>query len=277
MPSPISKSFPQAAWWHSAACLLIALSVNFPVHAEENATQAPPPAPQQDAPVDIAKRLDPTDFKNRFDVRGEYVDYGTATQFAVVPRVEYAFSKTLAMRAEMPVLRYDPNNAAAADGYGNLQTRLAWRAARTEGYAMVVGSELVLDTASNAMLTSGKNVVAPFVFWAIDLPSVKSVFFPYFQYGFSAGGDSSREDVKFSNLRTSLLTRWPDRMYSFVEVSYWFDHERSDRYSSNIKAELGRFFTPKTGFYLRPGTGMSGTNERLGMKWSMEVGMRHFF
>jgi hypothetical protein len=258
--------------------ILLAVMLSPVTHAQESATQRPPEPKPAETNVDVTKRIDPTDFKHRFDLRSEYVDYGAASMMAVVPRVEYAFSNSLAVRAEIPVLRYDTGSTAgAADGIGNLQTRLAWRAVRGDGYAMVVGSELSLNTASDARLGSGKNVVAPFAFWAIDLPAMKSVFFPYLQLAKSVGGDSAREDVRFTNFRTSLLTRWPARTYSFVEVSYWFDHEHGNRYSSAIKAELGKFVSPKTGFYLRPGTGMSGTDERLGMKWSMEVGMRHFF
>ena len=256
----------------------LAIAVSSLSFAEETKTQPTPETRPAEANIDVAKRIDPTDFKHRFDLRSEYVDYGTASMMTLVPRAEYAFSNSLAVRAEIPILRYDPGSSdPAANGVGNLVTRLAWRATRSEGYAMVVGSELSLDTASNANLGSGKHVLAPFAFWAIDLPAMKSVFFPYIQYGSSLGGDASREDVRYTNLRTSLLTRWPARTYSFVEVNYWFDHERSNRYSSYAKAELGRFVSPKTGFYLRPGAGMSGTNERLGMKWSMEIGMRHFF
>ena len=256
----------------------LAIAISPMALAEQTATQQTPDPRPADASLDVAKRIDPTDFKNRFDLRSEYVDYGTASLMTLVPRVEYAFNNALAIRAELPVLRYDPGSSdPAASGVGNLQTRLAWRAARGQGYAMVVGSELSLDTTTNANLGSGKHVLAPFAFWAIDLPAMKSVFFPYVQLGRSVGGDGSREDVNYTNIRTSLLTRWPARTYSFIEVNYWFDHERSNRYSSFAKAELGRFVLPKTGFYLRPGAGMSGTNERFGMKWSMEIGMRHFF
>lgn len=257
--------------------LALALVISPLAFAEESATQPVPETKPPEASVDVAKRIDPTDFKHRFDLRSEYIDYGTASMTLLVPRVEYAFSNSLALRAELPVSRYDAGSSDPASGIGNLLTRLAWRATRSEGYAMVVGSELILDTASNAALGSGKNVIAPFAFWALDLPAMKSVFFPYVQHGRSVSGDSSRQDVHYTNLRTSLLTRWPARTYSFIEVNYWFDHERSNRYSSNVKAEVGKFVSPKTGFYLRPGTGMSGTNERLGMKWSMEIGMRHFF
>ncbi len=259
--------------------LVLALALTPGARAEESVIKVPPAeARPADANMDVAKRIDPTDFKNRFDLRSEYIDYGTASSYTVTPRGEYAFSNALALRVELPVARYDTGTGTATDqGIGNLLTRLAWRAVRGEGYAMVTGSELILNTASEANLGNGKNVVAPFAFWSIDIPAAKSVFFPYIQHGRSYSGETSREAVHYTNLRTSLLTRWPSKVYSFVEVSFWFDHERSNSYSSNIKAEVGRFFTPKTGFYIRPGTGMSGTDNRLGVKSTMEIGMRHFF
>ena len=245
---------------------------------EPSAQARPAEARPADASRDVTKRIDPTDFKNRFDLRSEYIDYGTASSYAITARGEYAFTNALALRVELPVARYDTGTGTATDqGIGNLLTRLAWRAVRGQGYAMVMGSELNLNTASDANLGNGKNVLAPFAFWSIDIPAAKSVFFPYIQYGRSYSGETSREAVHYTNLRTSLLTRWPSKVYSFVEVSYWFDHERSNSYSSNIKAEVGRFLTPKTGVYIRPGSGLSGTDNRLGVKTTMEIGMRHFF
>lgn len=251
--------------------------------AEESAIQSPNQAATAPAPapatstVDIAKRIDPTDFKNRFDLRSEFVDYGTASVQTLVPRFEYAFCKSLGFRTELPIARYDPATGGASAGIGNLLTRVAWRALRTDDYSVVVGSELTFDTASSAALGSGKHVLGTFAFAAIDLPQAKSVFFPYIQYGKAIGGDASREDVQYTNLRASVLTRWPAKTYSFVEYSYFIDHERSNVASSQIKAELGQFVLPKTGFYVRPGTGLTGTDQRLGMRWSLEFGIRHFF
>ncbi|MBM3336534.1 MAG: hypothetical protein FJY60_02400 [Betaproteobacteria bacterium] len=225
----------------------------------------------------MAKRIDPTDFKNRFDLRSEFNQYATASNQLIIPRFEYALSKSLGFRTELPVSRYDPADGGASAGIGNLLTRIAWRAVRNDDYALVVGSELTFDTASNANLGSGKHVLAPFVFAAIDLPQAKSVFFPYIQYGKAIGGDASREDVNYTNMRGSLLTRWPDKMYSFIEYSYWIDHQHSNVTSSQVKAEVGKFLLPKTGFYVRPGTGLSGTDQRFGVHWSLELGLRHFF
>jgi hypothetical protein len=261
--------------------LFVGLAVQLSVQAEESAIQSPNQAAAAPAPVastvDIAKRIDPTDFKNRFDLRSEFVDYGTASMQTLVPRFEYALSKSLGFRTELPIARYDPATGGTSAGIGNLLTRVAWRALRTDDYSVVVGSELTFDTASSAALGSGKHVLGTFAFAAIDLPQAKSVFFPYIQYGKAVGGDASREDVQYTNLRASMLTRWPAKVYSFVEYAYWIDHHNADRASSQIKAELGKFILPKTGFYVRPGTGLSGTDLRYGMQWSFELGMRHFF
>jgi hypothetical protein len=248
-----------------------------PAQAKDSAVSEAQAVPVPASSVDIAKRIDPTDFKNRFDLRSEYVEYSNATMQTIVPRVEYAMSKSLGFRVELPLLRYDPASSGDSTGIGNLLTRVAWRAMRTEAYAVVVGSDLSFDTATSPTLGSGKHVLAPFAFAAIDLPQAKSVFFPYIQYGKAVGGDANRDDVRLSNVRASILTRWPAKTYSFIEYSYWIDHQNANRASSQIKAELGQFILPKTGFYVRPGTGLTGTDGPLGMQWSLEFGMRHFF
>jgi len=257
--------------------LLLMLVFLSSARAEEGAIQQPAPPTPAAATTDVAKRIDPTDFKNRFDIRTEFNQYATASNQIIVPRLEYALSKSVGLRTELPIGRYDPAVGAASTGIGNLLTRIAWRAVRSEDFALVVGSELTFDTASSTALGSGKHVLAPFAFGAVDLPQAKSVFFPYIQYGKAIGGDSSREDVNFTNIRGSLLTRWPNKVYSFVEYSYWINHQRANVASSQIKAELGQFILPKTGFYVRPGTGLSGIDQRYGMHWSLEFGIRHFF
>ena len=259
--------------------ILVIMAFSSCAKAEEGAIQNPSPAaaPPASTSADVAKRIDPTDFKNRFDLRSEFNQYATASNQLIIPRFEYALSKSLGFRTELPVGRYDPTTGGASSGIGNLLTRIAWRAVRNDDYALVVGSELIFDTASDAKLGSGKHVLAPFAFAAIDLPQAKSVFFPYIQYGKAIGGDASREDVNYTNVRGSLLTRWPDKVYSFIEYSYFIDHQRSNVTSSQIKVEVGKFILPKTGFYIRPGTGLSGTDQRLGLHSSVELGLRHFF
>lgn len=247
--------------------------------AQETPTQRP--FPPEVSPVsdnaDIAIRIDPTDFKNRFDFRYEFNQYTNASYQSIVPRFEYALNKSLALRAELPIARYDLTDDGSSSGIGNLLTRVAWRAVRNGDYALVVGTDLTFDTASSANLGSGKNVLAPFAFVAIELPRAKSQFFLYTQRGKAIGGDINRQDVDYSNVRGSLLSRLPERVYTFLEYSYWIDHHNGGVSSSQIRTEVGKFFFPKTGFYIRPGAGLTGSDKQFGLRWSLEFGVRHFF
>ena len=205
-----------------SASLLVA-----PVHAQtENgaATQAASDA--------IVKRLDPTDFTTRFEMRNEYQDLqGGGNINLLIPRIDYAVSSALSLRVETPIVSSDPNTADnnGESGFGNLLFRASYRAARGEGYALVVGAELILDTASKDSLGMGKDILSPLAFASIDLPGLDSVFFPFIQYYGTIGGDDARRDVNYTSIKPVLLTRWPNRIYTVVEPNFIIDHERADR------------------------------------------------
>lgn len=283
LPPPLylHKALSQICWRFFPFFLVSLTTLFFSIstRAQETAQQRPipPGLPPASGNTDIVKRIDPTDFKNRFDLRYEFNQYATASHQLIVPRFEYAFSKSLAIRTELPIARYDLTDGGASSGIGNLLVRVGWRAIRDVDYALVVGTDLTFDTASNPTLGSGKHVLAPFAFVAFELPQVKSQFFSYVQHGKAVGGDMNRQDVDYTNIRGSLLSRLPDKVYTFVEYSYWIDHHNSNVTSSQIKFEAGKFFLPKTGFYIRPGAGLSGTEKQFGSRWSLELGMRHFF
>jgi hypothetical protein len=237
-------------------------------------------AQDTDQAAAFARRIDPTDFKHRFDLRNEYYDLpGGAYTNLLVPRGEYAFTRALSLRVELPIVTYSSGapGTNTDTGIGNLVTRMAWRAARTDRYAVVVGTEVMFDTASKDNLGQGKNVIAPLAFVAIELPQFNSIFFPYIQHYRSVSGDDARPDIHYTNPRLSLLTRYPKRTYTFVESSFFIDHEHSDRVGATLRAELGRFFTPNTGLYVRPGVGLYRNDLPQVFNWGLDVGMRHLF
>ncbi|MBM3338232.1 MAG: hypothetical protein FJY60_11230, partial [Betaproteobacteria bacterium] len=54
-------------------------------NAEDSVIKEPVPESKPLEPaMDVAKRIDPTDFKHRFDLRSEYIDYGTASMMLIV-------------------------------------------------------------------------------------------------------------------------------------------------------------------------------------------------
>jgi hypothetical protein len=99
-----------------------------------------------------AARLDPTDFRTRLDFRNRYLaPQSGGHRDLLTSRLDYAFSKTLAIRIDLPYVHSDLNNPRTAPdtGVGDLSARVNYRALRTENYALVVGSEFQFDTAAS--------------------------------------------------------------------------------------------------------------------------------
>jgi hypothetical protein len=251
--------------------LTLALQLATPTVNAQNAAERPADS--------VTQRLDPTDFKSRVETRYEYqsLQSGGVKQL-IVPRYEYAFSKALALRLEVPYVVNEPAGSGVDDehGVGDVQIRPAWRIVRGEGFAVVAAAEITLDTASDDGLGTGKNVVAPLAFASIGLPRLQSVLFPFAQQIVSIGGDDDRSDINTTLLRLGLLTRWPNRFYTFLEPSLYIDWERDQRTGFTLELEIGRLMNRQLAIWARPGAGVWGDKLPVIYDWNFEVGFRYF-
>jgi hypothetical protein len=196
----------------------------------------------------------------------------------VVPRYEHAFSKELALRLEVPyVFDASPQSGVADEhGVGDAMIRPSWRALRGDGYAAVLAAEIYLNTASEDRLGSGKNVVAPLAFVSIDVPGLNSVVFPLAQQFVSVSGDEDRKDVNTTLLRLGVLSRWPNRFYTYLEPSFYLDWERDRHTGFTLELELGRLMNRNLALWARPGVGVWDDDLPYIYNWNFEVGFRYF-
>ena len=255
------------------AALLLALAT---ASAAAQTTERQPAAGGGDA---LKILSDPSDFRSRFELRNEYAaTQGGGSANALVPRLEYAYTPALAFRLELPFVTSDPNRpgTSQSSGLGDAVVRVAWRPVRTADYSLVTVAEFSVPTAENSQLGIRRYVFKPSAYWVKDVPRYKSTLFPYVQQFWAFGGTSDY-DINTTLLRLSVLTRLPNRSYSFVESSVYVDWERSGRTGATFEVELGRFFTKTTGLYLRPGIGLWGDNIPPVYDWNFEVGLRYFF
>ena len=225
-------------------------------------------------------RSDALEFRMRGELRDEYVDYqqGGGSNM-VVPRLDYAVTPAFSLRLETPLVTSGPELAGESNqsGFGDLLLRGSYRVSRGPGYAVVVGAEAILDTASKDSLGYGKQILAPLVYASIEVPRCRSVLFPFAQRFFTVGGDDSRRDVDYTLLKAAMLTRWPDRLYTVVEPQVVVDHERADRVGAMLEVEGGRFLDRRTTVFARPGVGLHGDDLPQVYNWSFKVGVRHTF
>jgi hypothetical protein len=222
----------------------------------------------------------PTDFRTYVQIRDEYQGLkGDGYLNIIVPRFEYAVNSSVALRLETPYATYYPGGPGAerVSGQSDMLARAAWRALQRDGFALFVGSDVIFDTADNAQLGFGKTIVAPLAYAAVDLAH-DSVFFPSIQHYFSVAGPASRANVSYTTVKPSLLTRWPNRTYTYLEPQFTIDWERNDKVGLTVELELGKLVTNSTAAWIRPGVGVINQYELFQVyDWNLEVGMRYIF
>jgi hypothetical protein len=236
--------------------------------------------PQEVSPSkSIVTSVDPTDFFTRIVVRNEYRSLQSGREMNLfVPRLEYAFSKTFQVWLETPFVhaKSDDPGVASEMGLGDILLRGAIRAARGERYAVVVGAEVIFDTASEPMLGTGNYQFAPLVFASIEVPRFRSTLFPFYQHYFSIAGDNS-PDINYASIRPSvILTKWPNRFYTVIDPNFFIDFERDMDSGMMLEFEIGRGVSENVTVWIRPGVGVYGDIPRV-YDWNLEGGIRYYF
>ncbi len=192
----------------------------------------------------MVTRIDPTDFFTRLVVRNEYRSLQSGREVNLfVPRLEYAFSKTFQAWIEAPVVHAESMTpeTASETGLGDILLRGIIRAARGKRYAVVLGADLILDTASEPVLGTGKYQFGPLVFASIEVPRFRSTFFPFYQHYVSFAGDNNRPDINYASIRPSaILTKWPNRWYTVIDPNFFIDFERDMDSGMMLEFEIGR-------------------------------------
>jgi hypothetical protein len=222
----------------------------------------------------------PTDFRSRVELRNEYQELsGNGYRNLIIPRLEYAVTGSVLFRIEVPYIWYEPgvSGGSGSSGIGDLLARGAWRAVQSEGFALVLATDVIFDTALDDRLGQGRTVLAPHVFAAIDVPKYNSTFFPNIQHYFSIGGDQNRADVSFTTLKANLLTRWPKSVYTFLEPQFTIDWERDSRVGLTIELEVGKLVSKNVAIWARPGIGVIHNDLPQVYNWNFEVGVRYIF
>jgi len=228
----------------------------------------------------VVTRIDPTDFFTRLVVRNEYRSLQSGEEINLfLPRLEYALSKTFQVQVEVPVAYADPEAVEidSETGLGDIRLRGAIRAARGKRYAVVVATDLVMDTASEATLGLGKYRLGPLVFASIEVPRLRSTFFPFYQHYFSFAGDRNRRDINYASIRPSvILTKWPNRWYTVIDPNFFVDFEGDADSGMTLELEIGHPLGKNMNFWIRPGIGVYGDIPQV-YDWNFECGLRYYF
>ncbi len=226
------------------------------------------------------ERIDPSDFFTSFQVRNEYRSQQSGAEINLFrPQFDYAFSRSLQARVEVPIVYVNPADPEVdrETGLGDILLRGSFRAARGKGYAVVAAMELTLDTATDPATGLGKYLLGPLVFASIEVPPLRTRLFPFYQQVFSIAGDVNRREVNYASIRPALiLTKWPNRWYTVIDPNFFIDFERDNKSGMTLELEVGRAVTGNVIVWGRPGIGVYG-DIPLVYDWSFEGGVRYYF
>jgi len=217
---------------------------------------------------------DPTKFNTAAAVQWEHVDLKGGFSADTLKFV-YAMpvgDKSL-VRLQVPMVRTD---VLGRSGFklGDVGVKLNHLYALTREYGVVLGAEVVFDTASRVEGGTGKHVFKGNAVYAMFLQG-GSIFAPAIVHSISLGGDSSRAKVNGTVFDFYYVPKLADpKTFVTVDPALSFDWENDTKFAS-LAVTIGRSIGPALGgnsqVFIKPV--VFGGGDRPG-KWGVEVGYK---
>ncbi|WP_437641148.1 hypothetical protein [Sorangium sp. So ce854] len=191
------------------------------------------------------------------ELRNDYVSRGKSGFFnAAVIRGDYAFDRSFSLRADVPLAVAGGVDGDRHVGLGDVLIRPLVRAVGTPRFALLVGSDLHLDSATSRALGSGKNQVAPLVLAYVRVARPARIGLQL-QHAVSFGGDPRRDDIQASVVRPFAIVELPRGFWVGPDQSFQFNHLGAPRVVSTSVLEVGAELSDRVQVYVDPGIQVS--------------------
>jgi len=206
------------------------------------------------------------------------------------------FDDRLGMFYELPLAQYRdfsdvPGFPAGTDaiGLGDLDLKFLWRPESLEfsygeggkkSASLLLGTDFVLPTATDDLLSGDALLFAPIVAFVWDMPlhgfaALLNLYF-FDVYKKDTAPSTSRYVGKWFYMQP--LTKpgpWWGGLFLLPEFQPIYDFETND-FSAWMGLELGKLFAPGKIGYIKPGWGIDNS-ELIDREFTIEVGFRWFF
>ncbi|GDX99895.1 hypothetical protein LBMAG48_22990 [Phycisphaerae bacterium] len=273
--SPVALNFGEASLSTPALLSLSAatLSFTFQPEASDAATPAEPTDAEPAAEADKSG-TDPTKFLRTLGLRNEYQRLTNDKSFnlTMFTHIEPFADGRMNLRLKAPLAYTD---AAGDDefGLGDISLRYNWLAHVDASKGILLGAELIADSASEDVLGRGKWIISPLVTYAMFV-SPTMIFAPTYQHNISFAGDDNRRDVNESVIDLYMVFTAEDKKsWWIVDPALVIDWETEQNTPFTIEVEYGRnigtLFGGALNAYIRPGIGIGQDRP---YDWNIEVG-----
>jgi hypothetical protein len=173
------------------------------------------------------------------------------------------------LRFEAPIAHTRIADTANEIGVGDAYAQLLVAPYFTSAFAFVVGTGLLMPTATDDLLGTGKWVLAPAAgpVWFLQ---GRGMFFLKLQNLVSVGGDSSRPDMNALLITPTFIHAFMRRWWALVDVeakTNWLNDERT---GVKTGLQLGRSIGPHLGLWVKPEVWWEPDQEG---RWNLKFGV----
>ncbi len=163
----------------------------------------------------------------------------------VRPHHKYAL-----LRFDLPLARVD-RGGVTESGLGDFYFQALHVHPFRPGFALAYGSGLLLPTASEDSLGTGKWVLAPAVVPVWFLPKIRGLAYVKVQDFFSVAGDETRPDLHVLAITPALQRRLGQRGFMTVDSESRTNWREDGQTSFMSGVLLGRVLSPRWGFWAK--------------------------
>ena len=244
----------------TAGAAILAVAVGL---APANASQTtPPPGGEVDSDSDPTRPV-------FVSLRPEFYNFDQQHRQLFIGRYDTAFRKALILRFEVPAVRTRTGQQATA-GLGDAYGQFLLVPYASGRFAVVVGSGLVLPTATDARLGGGKWVLAPVTapLWRLS----RGLAYLKLQNFTSMGGDGDRLPINYLLVTPTIIRAVGDAWWVLVDTETKTNWQEDGRTGVRSGLQIGRRVATGVGVWVKPevwwGPHRDGTwNIKVGLVW----------
>lgn len=208
------------------------------------------------------------------ELRDDFVSRGDrGFSNSAVIRGDYAFNRSVSLRADVPLAVTQGARGERSVGLGDVLIRPLVRVVGLRRFAMLLGTDLVLDSATSRDLGSGKNLVGPLLQAYVGSPKGSRVGL-FLQHVVSFGGDPERDDVHASVVRPFAVIGLPRGFWLQPDQRFQINYRGGPRLVSTSVLEVGAGLSERVLVYVDPGIQV---DSRGTVDWLVTGGVRWEF
>jgi len=243
-------------------------------------TEPQDPAPAAAPAKPASNGSNPVDLITRVEVKYQFQNFASGYLHGIpVLRGDYAFTHTVSIRMDLPILTFDAKTpgARSESGIGDIVTSMTFVKVLSKKFVGAFVPRIDFPTATHASLGSGKYVFKPLI--AGVTPLGKGLgFVGILEYHGSFAGNKNRADINEVSIKPILLKSFlagPLKGYYVnPKAEIIVDFEQDNNTTLQAGAEFGKALNKNVVVFAVPTLHVAGTKKE---SFKLEVGFRYLF